>query len=693
MAVTSNTALRITELDFDGIKNNLKAFLRSQSEFEDYDFEGSGMSVLLDILAYNTHYMGYYLNMVGNEMFMDTAQLRSSILSHAKNINYLPTSRRGAKALIDIKVKPSNTEDNTSTSLTLSKYTKVLGTDIDGINYNFIAVNSNTVLKTGSTFNFSNVEIRQGDVITRQFLMDPTNAKRRFNIPSANVDTDTIEVRVQESTSNTDLTIFYKSNNITGLTSNSNIYFIEEGDDLTYNLYFGDGIIGKSPKNGNIINVTYLDTVGSPANNITKFGVRDKIGTLYRDNVAITTVISSYGGTDKETIEQIRTRAPYAYGTQDRGVTTGDYETLLLRDYPNVLSVSIWGGEDNVPVVYGKVFISIRTKQNYALTNQEKEYIKNDLIRTKNIVTVTPEIVDPEYTYICPVVRVTYNPNLTTNDEGGLIQLVKAAAYNYNSVELSGFSSTFRKSKLQAYIETSDRSITGSSASIYAQKRVVVDLVSPKKYDVNFNMPIQKGTSKDRLYTYPALLINDATNTEREVYFEEILDSPTGINSILVTTTGSGYTSAPVITISGDGTGAAAVATIVNGVLTSIKMSNKGSGYTRATVTLSGGEGTGAVVEPQLEANYGTLRSYYYKDNGEKATINSSAGTINYVTGLVSLNSIKTAGPVENPFYANDELTVFIPAASEILTPIRNNILSIDDADAKSIQITMVAET
>ena len=692
MAGTSNTALRVTELDFDGIKNNLKTFLRSQSEFQDYDFEGSGMSVLLDVLAYNTHYMSYYLNMVGNEMFMDTAQLRSSILSHAKNINYVPTSGIGAKAVVNIEVRPSSTENNTATSLTLTKYTNFFGTDIDGINYNFVALNSNTVLKTGSTFNFANVIIRQGDVVSRQFLMSSTNSKRLFNIASANVDAETIEVRVQESSTNTDLLVYNKSSSIAGLDSNSAVYFLEESDDLTYNLYFGDGIIGKKPKVGNIINVTYLDTAGSKANNIQKFGAKDKIGTLYRDNVTVSTAISSYGGTDKETIEQIRFRAPYAYQTQDRGVTAGDYETILMKDYPNILAVSIWGGEDNVPIVYGKVFISIRTKQNYALSNQEKEYIKAELIRTKNIVTVTPEIVDPEYVYICPVVSVTYNPDLTTYGENDLVQLIKTSIYNYNINELGGFNSIFRKSKLQSYIETADKSITGSSATIYVQKRLVLDLVTSKKYDINFNMPIQKGGSKDRLYTFPAIVVKDSSNVERDVYFEETLDSPTGINALLVKNTGSGYTYAPTVTISGDGSGASAIAVVVNGFVTSIKILNKGSSYTRATATLSGGEGSGATIDVQLEADYGTIRSYYYKDTGEKTTVNATAGVINYKTGTISLSSLQTTGPIENAFYANDEVVFFVPAGSEIITPIRNNILNIDDGDAKSIQITMVAE-
>jgi uncharacterized pyridoxamine 5'-phosphate oxidase family protein len=636
--------------------------------------------------------MGYYLNMVGNEMFMDTSQLRSSILSHAKNINYTPTSRKAAKALVDIQIKPSNTEDNTKSSLTLTKYTKFLGQAIDGINYNFVAVNSNTVVKVGDTFNFSNVQIKQGDVISLQYLMDPTNRKRKFIIPSANVDTDTLEVRVQESTSNTDLTIYNKSESIVDLNANSTVYFIEENDALTYNIYFGDNVIGKTPKVGNVINITYLDTVGTSANSIAKFTAKDKIGNLYRDNVVVTSVTTSYGGTDKESIEQIRFRAPYAYTTQNRGVTTGDYETILLKEYPDIQAVSVWGGEDNDPVVYGKVFFSIKTRQNYALTNNEKEYIKKFLIKEKNVVTVTPEIVDPDYVYIRVVSKITYNPNLTTRSEKDIAQLVRAAILDYNQYELNDFTSVFRKSKIQNYIEAADKSITGIEVVIYVQKRVILDTISSKKYDINFNMPIEKGNYRNRLYSFPEIQVADINGITRNVLFEELFDSLTGINSINIVSSGSKYTYAPTVVISGDGVGASAIATISNGRVTKIQLTNKGSGYTRATIALSGGGGSGAVVQPLLEVDYSTLRSFYYKDTGEKVSVNTSAGSINYNTGAIALNAFRTTGPIENNFYQPDEFTFFAPAGVEIINPIRNRILNIDDADSKSIQIEMVAE-
>ncbi|NDB58937.1 hypothetical protein EB001_10850, partial [bacterium] len=469
---TSNTALRITELDFDSIKNNLKNFLRSQNQFQDFDFEGSGMSILLDVLAYNTHYMGYYLNVIGNEMFLDTAQLRSSVLSHAKNLNYVPQSQKGALVNANIKVTPTYIEDQTTNVITLEKYTKFLGQDLDGINYQFVTWNANTATKIDSAFTFSNTQLRQGEVTTLQFVMDPTNTTRRFKIPTANLDTDTLTITVQESSTNTS-TIEYKiAEDITELKSNTAAYFLEEAEDLTYTIYFGDDVIGKKPKNGNIIICNYLDTVGSIANNISKFYLSDTIAGLYKNNVSITAANSSYGGTDKETINQVKHRAPYFYTTQNRAVTIRDYETILTKDYNNIDSVTVWGGEDNLPIVYGKVFMSLKTKGNYKLTNYEKDQIKTSLIKRRNVMTVSPEIVDPDYTYILIKGQVNYNSTLTSLSSNEILTYVKASISDYIDAELNKFTASFRKSKLQTYIENSEKSITGSDLTIYVQKRV-----------------------------------------------------------------------------------------------------------------------------------------------------------------------------------------------------------------------------
>jgi hypothetical protein len=690
---TANSALRVTELDFVSIKENLKTFLRSQTEFQDYDFEGSGMSVLLDILAYNTHYMGYYLNMTANEMFLDTAQLRNSIVSHAKHIGYIPTSRRSSVANVTITVTPSTTEDQNVAALTLDRYTKFIGQELNGVNYTFSALNSNTVFKIGNSFTFEDVILIQGEPTTLQYEVDNTaNPKRRYKIPSANVDTSTVVITVQESSSNTYVSEYKLSNDITEITSNSEIFFIEENEDLNYTFYFGDDVIGKKPKDGNIIICNYIDSVGSSGNNISSFTTISSIGNLFRDNVIISSATSSYGGTDKETIEQIRFRAPYAYNAQNRAVTSIDYATLITKDYTNIDSVSVWGGENNVPPVYGKVFLSLKTKTNFFLSNIEKEAIKADLIRNRNVLTVIPEIIDPEYTYLIISGSVTYNPSLTSRSSGEILSLVRAAVLDYQSDELNRFDSTFRKSKLQSYIEASEKSITGSDIKVYLQKRVLLEPQFTKRYVIETNFEIKKGDYNNRLYTYPQVTVLDSGNISRDVFFEEIPSAFTGIDSIQITEPGVNYSSAPTVTINGDGAGATAVAKITAGKITSITLTNKGANYTRASVIISGGNGTGAAAIAKLEYKFGKLRTFYTNTNGEKVIVNNNAGDIDYETGLITINSLATGGTVDNNFYGNNILTINLPIDKDIIATERNQIVNIDDLDSRSIQIDVVVE-
>ena len=692
---TANNALRVTELDFNSIRENLKEYLRSQSEFNDYDFDGSGMSVLLDILAYNTHYMAYYINVVSNEMFLDSAQLRKSVLSHAKAIGYVPHSKSMSKVYVDVVATPSIVEDNTATQATINKYTRFLGADIDGINYQFVALNSNTVSKSAGSFTFNDILLGQGEIVTNQYLVNnTTNPKRRYKIPTANVDTSTIVVAVQQSASNTDVQFYIPATDITELNSNSTVFFVEEDEKLEYTFYFGDGIIGKKPSDGNIVICTYLATEGGMANNISEFTLVEPIGGEYSDNVTVTAANSSFGGTEKETIEEARFRAPYYYTTQNRAVTTQDYETLILKDYPNIQSVSVWGGEDNDPIVYGKVFISLKTKQNVALTNQDKEDIKNELIRARNVVAVTPEIVDPDYAYLIINTTVSYNPSQTVLTSNQLEAYVRAAITDYSNDNLTSFDSTFRTSKLQNYIENAEKSITGSDISIFVQKRLIVDVTGSNRiYTLNYNMPLEKGTVGNRIYSYPELIVNDNSGVARNVLFEEILDSKSGINSITVTNTGRGYSSSPTVTITGDGTGATASAVVEDGKITQIRVSNKGSDYTRAVVSITDTNGTGASATALLENDYGTLRTYYYNTAGDKILVNNQAGDINFATGTITLSAFRTAGPIDNDFYDSDVVTFFAPIKEDVIRPLRNRIITIDEGDAKSIVINMTAES
>ena len=686
---TANTSLRVTELDFNSIRNNLKTYLKGQSEFTDYNFEGSGLSVLLDVLAYNTYYNGYYINMVANEAFLDTAQIRQNILSQAKLINYVPTSPHAAEAMVNVRVTPTSSEDQTIDYLVLDKYTRLIGSDVGGESYPFVTVNSNTAYKSGGSFYYPNVWIKQGEVITQQYLMAPENTLAKFEIPSANIDTETLTVTVQESSSNSYTEEYQLSSDITLATSNSRIYFLEENEKLNYTLQFGDGVLGYRPKNGNIIITTYVDTQGSKGNEVMKFHSVDPVG-IYKSNVEISVVSASRTGADKESIDRVRLRAPQYYTAQNRCVTPRDYETLIMKDYQHIEAVSIWGGEENDPPVYGKVYISLKTKGFYTLTNLEKENIKTSLIKNRNVITVTPVIVDPNYIFITVRGKVYYNPRLTTKTANELLDLVRQAVYQYANDELNTYRSTFKKAKLQSYVEKADSAITGTDITIYLQSRQLIDKTQSKKYNYHFNTEIEKGTFTNKLFSYPQITVLDSSLTARNVFYEEVPNSFTGVDAVEVINSGRNYVTANV-NITGDGTGATAKATIVNGKIITIEVTNKGVNYSRALVTVTG-NGVEASARAVLQARNGTLRTYYYDDLGNKIIVNSTAGTIDYNTGEIILNAIKPSAVITNDYYDTDILTISAVPGGEVIPPLRNRILTVDDNNIQSVQIEMLAE-
>lgn len=688
---SSNTALKVSDLDFFKIKDNLKNYLRSQQQFTDYDFDGSGMSVLLDLLAYNTYYNSFYLNMAANEAFLDTAQVRENILSHAKLINYVPTSPRGSIAKVNVKATPSLAEDNSINVITLDKYTRLIGQDVDGENYSFVTINSNTSAKVNGTFTFANVWIKQGEVITHQYEASSNNVLRRYQIPSANVDTSTLIVTVQASSTNTYMELYNRYDDITLVTNTSKAYFIEEDHDLFYTVYFGDNIIGKNPPDGSIINITYIDTLGSVANNISKFSTVEYVGNKFKDNVIVTTVAQTYGGSDKEDIEQIRFRAPYFYAAQNRCVTVSDYESLVTKDYPNIDAISVWGGEQNDPVIYGKVFMSIKTKGYYVLSNAEKEEIKNNLIKDRNVVTIIPEIVDPEYVFIQIRGKVYYDPTVTYRTSKEIQDIVKDAILKYTQADLNKFTSTFRKSKLQYYIENAETSITASDISIFLQRRIPISTNVSRNYTMRFNTPLRKGDFFEKLFSYPEVTVSDESGTSRRVFIEEVPDSYSGVDSIDVLNAGVNYFSTPVITIEGDGIGATAVAEVVRGRISKIKVTNRGTGYSAASVVIASSDGSQGQAKAILQARNGTLRTYYYKANGERVIVNSNAGTVNYDTGEVTLVAFLPLEVISNDFYEANYLTVSTVPELEVIPPLRNRILSIDNNNIQSIQLEIVA--
>lgn len=690
---SANTNLRITELDFDSIKTNIKTYLKNQSEFTDFDFDGSGLSVLLDILAYNTHYMGMYVNMVGNEMFLDTAQVRASLLSLAKLTNYVPTSRRGSIASVNITVTPGQAEDGNLASLILAPYTRFFGTPVDGVSYVFTNTDAYQASKANGVFQFNDVRLTQGEYSEQIYTVTTANDKRRFTIPTTTLDTSTMSVTVQESEVDDTITVYTLAGDTNDLTSNSTVYFLEESSDANgyWTIYFGDGYIGKKPVDDNIVKVTYLDVVAGDSNGSRDFTAIDGVG-VFTDNVYVTTVDSASGGSEKESIEDIRYRAPIHYVTQNRSVTKNDYGVLLLKDYPYIESVAVWGGEDNDPPMYGKIFISMKPKENYSISLIEKERIKEEIIRNRSVLTVFPEIIDPDYTYVKVKVDVNYNPKLTSKTESELKEVVRQAILSYRNDNLKQFNSVFRKSLLQRYIDTADRSIISNSTDVYLQKRFEPTLNAKLNYAFDFKTILSKGDATNKLFAYPTYGSIDTQGIERTTYMEEYPEAFTGIDSVSVLDPGYGYTTTPTVTIIGDGTGATAKAKIVNGKVASISVVERGINYTTATAVITGGNGFGATAKVNLQFRNGVLRSFYVKSNGEKVIVSNNIGTIDYRLGRIELNSFMPTALINNEYYDTTILTINIQPEDDVIYPIQNRILDIDEYDASAIQITMVPE-
>ena len=687
---TANTNLRVSELDFDTIKANMKTYLRSQSEFNDYDFEGSAMNILLDVLAYNAHYMGMYANMIANEMFLDTAQLRNSVISHARLLGYTPRSTTGSTAYVDIVVSPPS--GNAQGTLTLPSSTPFISEAIDGINYNFVTLESYTANKSSNTFTFSNVAIKEGEPITFLFTQDQNNPKQKFPIPSGTIDTDTLSVVVQVSSSNTSQQVYTLADDLTELGANSYVYFLDETENGSYTIYFGDGTIGRAISNGSIVRVGYLDTNGDQANRANVFTSANPIGGF--SNVSVATVTKSAGGAPKESIEDIKFRAPIFYTTQNRAVTKNDYSLLLKRDYPNIDSISIWGGEEYTPPKYGKVFISMKPKDGYVFTTQEKQSIIDDIIATRSVLTVTPEIIDPDYLYLKFAIKVYYDPKKTTRTAEELKSAIRTAILNYRDTTLDSFNSVFRASKLHYLLDKVDKSITSNDFSLFLQKRATIVNGLTQNYTVNFYSPLHRGGLQEHLVSYPTVTVRDNDDIERAIYFEEVQGAYTGVDSISMVSPGTSYSDNPTCIISGDGIGATATATVVNGQVNSIQVTERGSDYTVASISISDSSGTGATAKVNLLGRFGSIRTYYLQDNGQKVIVDESAGTIDYESGEVVLTSLTAYEVATTPYFGLDQnvFTLNIKPKDETLFPVRNRIITIDENDLTSIDITIVED-
>lgn len=476
--------LRVSELDFSEIKNNFKKYLKTQDYFKDIDFEGSTINSLLDILAYNTHYNSYYLNMVANEMFLDSAVLRSSLISLSKMIGYKPRSRYGAVANVSAVIFGTNSAD----SITLPKKSKIFST-IDGISYSFVTTESYTVenKSLNPSVTIPNILIKEGEPLTYSFVVDTSDTNQRFILPNRGIDSSTVEVYVQESSTNTRRSRFTIANDILDIGTTSNVYFIEDTTDFYQEIRFGDGVLGRKLISGNIVIVDYNICSGVLGNGANTFF---SVGTLAGfENSTIITNSSAIGGNDEESLESIRFNAPRQYSTQNRAVTLTDYKSIITRDYNGAQSVSVFGGESTFPPQFGRVFIAIRPKQGLYLTSSLKERIKNNILKRYNIASITPEFIDVDYMNIVVNSSVQYNSSLTSRSIQTLSTLIKNNIINYSSSQLETFDKPFIISALQRYIDNTDTSILGNDTKILLKKEITLTPLATN-YEVRFNNPL-----------------------------------------------------------------------------------------------------------------------------------------------------------------------------------------------------------
>ena len=673
----ANARLQISDLDFDQIKTNLKAYLKQQSQFQDYDFEGAGLNILLDILAYNTHYNSYYLNMVANEAFLDTAILRDSVVSHAKTLGYVPFSITAPRAIVNVTVDSGTTTPET---LTIPKGFSFSSSIIDNVSYNFVTLEETTVTKSNTSFYFENLNIYEGSLVNYVFnYVENSNPKSVFVLPDNNIDTTTISVSVSPNVGNTSTQVYNQVTDILDITSTSNVYFLQESKNGNYEIYFGDGVVGKALNDGAVVTVTYLVTNGVAANQTNGFVAASSIG-AYSDIVVDVVDVAS-GGSTRETVDSIKYSAAAQYATQNRLVTVKDYESYIKSKYPSVDSLSVWGGEDETPPVYGKVFISLKPKENYYISETEKQRIVDDIINPKSIVSVSAEIRDAQFLYLIVESRVQYDPKKTSSDEGTIRTNIRQAILDYRDTNLNKFAGTFILSKLQDAIDvTNGDSIIGSETVVRVQRRFQPQLNESVSYTIKYNVPIHRGTLTNKL-TSTLFTVFDITGTVRTAQFDESPQSFTGISSIEITNPGTGYTTTPTVTITGDGTNATAEAVIVNGRIQSINITNRGVDYTRATVSITGGNGYGAEALAVIDGKTGTLRTIYYDSLAQRQIINSNAGTIDYDNGIVTINNIRFLS-IDS---ADGLIRVTIESEKGIIESTRDTILTIDEDDPIAI--------
>ena len=598
MAIKSSQ-VNVTDLDFDDIAENLKAYLQGQDKLKDYDFEGSTMSVLVDLLAYASHIGAVNTNIAGSELFLDSAQIRKNVVSRAKDLGFVPASESCASAIVDIAINNVRNPDGTYPTVSEMQLERgsVFETNFDGINYEFVVPNTVKPTQNSSTYNYASVPLVQGTYATDQFIFDSQVGNPKFVLSNSRVDNSQIEVAVNSGGVSS---AFTQATDVSNISTTSEVYYIQENEEAFTEIYFGDGTLGVALKDGDVVTVTYIIVDTVHCNGVKNFSQITSVNG-YTEST-ITTTSNAQGGGEKEDIDSIKFKATKFYTSQNRLVTLNDYKAKVKEYYPNADAVAVWGGEDNDPPQYGKVFLAIKPLNSDYLSDSEKTAIKNKL-NALNMLTVRPEIIDAEIVKILLSTTFKYNERQTTLSSGELETVVSNAIKDYDTQNLTNFDAVFRHSNLTKAIDDSNSAILSNITNVRLCKKMTVK---------------------------PGQLIG-YTNTFGNGFY-----NPT-----------SGY----------------------NASL---------GGITSTTGFYSLGDATN--IHYFDDDGKGNLREYYLSGSTRIYT-NSTAGSVNYTTGLITINAINITSTV------NVDSTIdftMIPNGSDVVAT-RGILIDISTSDIKVV--------
>lgn len=500
---------KFTELDFDGSKKNILEFLKTHKEFTDYDFTGSNLNILVDALAYTAAYIGTYANMSISEIFLGSSVLRNSVVSHAKPLSYMPRQINSASATISLTVpRPQGSTDN---SLIIDRGTRLTST-LDGKSFDFVVADDSRMIYNATTKNFeiASVEIRQGS-FQKQDWTYRSDSKDRYIITQPNVDVDFLKVIVQDSAASAVKNAWSQYDEITTIDRNTRAYFIQETEDSRVEIYFGDGIVGKRLLDGNIIQVELLATKGKEANGCNEFELVSDVRGISRSKFTVKSVAKANSGADAETIESIKFNAPQSFSAQNRAVTPNDYQAILSKKYGAIQTMNVWGGEENIPPVYGKVFVCIKPTFGLELSPAVKKRIKADILSKYKITGIEPDIVNADYTYVNVTSTLDVDMTKTTKVEGQIKTDVENEIKKYFTDTLNKFNTAFKNSNMTTRIDAVSPAVLSNRLSLTVAKKIVPLANTSRTYEFSYNNEVLPNTISCNEYS------NDGGATKSQI--------------------------------------------------------------------------------------------------------------------------------------------------------------------------------